>query len=115
MSKFQGVIDAAKSREDTAAAKPASLAVSTKRLGKGRPPGKRSDPDFEQVTAYIRKHTHQGVKIALLKEGRGQEFSELVEGLLAKVAQVAYLNTQIFRYLFTVEPSCGFCLRVVGG
>ena len=48
MSKFQGVIDAAKSREDTAAAKPASLAVSTKRLGRGRPPGKRSDPDFEQ-------------------------------------------------------------------
>jgi hypothetical protein len=84
MSKFQGVIDAAKSREDTAAAKPASLAVSTKRLGKGRPPGKRSDPDFEQVTAYIRKHTHQGVKIALLQEGKGQEFSELVEGLLAK-------------------------------
>ena len=86
MSKFQGVIDAAKSREDTAAAKPA---VSTKRLGRGRPPGKRSDPDFEQVTAYIRKRTHQGVKIALLKEGKGQEFSELVEGLLAKWLKVS--------------------------
>ena len=47
-------------------------------------PGKRSDPDFEQVTAYIRRHTHQGVKIALLQEGKGQEFSELVEDLLAK-------------------------------
>ena len=83
MSKFQGVIDAAKDRENTTA-KPAPLVMSTKRLGKGRPPGKRSDPDFEQVTAYIRKHTHQGVKIALLQEGNGQEFSELVEGLLAK-------------------------------
>jgi hypothetical protein len=50
-----------------------------KRLG--RPPGKRSDPDFEQVTAYIRKETHQAVKIELLKNGR-QEFSALVEGLL---------------------------------
>ena len=27
---------------------------------------------------------HQGVKIALLQEGRGQEFSELVEDLLAE-------------------------------
>jgi len=50
-----------------------------KRLG--RPPGKRSDPGFEQVTAYIRKETHQAVKIELLKSGR-QEFSELVEALL---------------------------------
>ena len=83
MSKFQRVIDAAKNREDTAV-KPAPLVVSTKRRGRGRPPGKRSNPDFEQVTAYIRKHTHQGVKIALLQEGKGQEFSELVEGLLAK-------------------------------
>jgi hypothetical protein len=46
-----------------------------------RPPGKRSDPDFEQVTAYIRKETHKAVKIELLKNGR-QEFSELVEELL---------------------------------
>ena len=83
MSKFQGVIDAAKGREDTAA-KPAPLVTSTKRRGRGRPPGKRSDPNFEQVTAYIRKLTHQGVKIALLQEGQGQEFSELVEGLLSK-------------------------------
>ena len=83
MSKFQGVIDAAKGREDTAA-KPAPLVVSTKPQGKVRPPGKRRDPDFEQVTAYIRKNTHHGVKIALLQEGKGQEFSELVEGLLAK-------------------------------
>jgi hypothetical protein len=47
----------------------------------GRPPGKRSDPEFEQVTAYIRKETHQAVKIELLKSGR-QEFSALVEALL---------------------------------
>jgi hypothetical protein len=83
VSKFQRVIDAAKGREGTTV-KPVPLVVSTKRRGRGRPPGKRSDPDFEQVTAYIRRHTHQGVKIALLQEGKGQEFSELVEGLLAK-------------------------------
>ena len=83
MSKFRGLIDAANSRENTAA-KPAPVVMPTKRPGRGRPRGKRSDPNFEQVTTYIRKQTHQGVKIALLQEGRSQEFSELVEDLLAK-------------------------------
>ena len=49
--------------------------------------GKRSDPDFDQVTAYIRKQTHQRAKIALLQEGRGREFSEFVEDLLANWLQ----------------------------
>jgi hypothetical protein len=53
----------------------------------GRPPGKRSDPDFEQVTAYIRRETHQSVKMELLKNGR-QEFSALVEGLLQQWLKV---------------------------
>ena len=43
--------------------------------------GKRSDGDYRQVSAYIRKDTHQQVKIALLQEER--EFSELVEELLS--------------------------------
>ena len=51
---------------------------------RGRPSGKRSDSEFGQVTAYIRKETHLAVKMALLKEGGEREFSELVEELLAK-------------------------------
>lgn len=51
---------------------------------RGRPPGKRSNPEFDQITAYIRRNTHRAVKIALLQEGQGREFSELVEELLAK-------------------------------
>jgi hypothetical protein len=43
--------------------------------------GKRSDNDYRQVSAYIRKETHQRVKMALLHEER--EFSELVEELLS--------------------------------
>ena len=77
---LQGVIDAARGREG-APAKTGPVEVSTKK--RGRPPGKRSNPDFEQITAYIRKDTHQGVKIVLLQEGKGQEFSELVEKLLS--------------------------------
>ena len=44
--------------------------------------GKRSNSDYKQVSAYIRKDTHFKVKLALLQEGR--EFSELVEQLLGE-------------------------------
>ena len=49
---------------------------------RGRPAGKRTDPEYNQVTAYIRKSTHYEVKLRLLQEGQGREFSELVENLL---------------------------------
>ena len=52
--------------------------------GRGRRRGKRSHPNFEQITAYIRKQTHHCVKIVLLQEGMSQEFSELDENLLAE-------------------------------
>lgn len=51
---------------------------------RGRPSGKRSDSEFNQVTAYIRKDTHLGVQMLLLKDGKVRDFSELVEDLLAK-------------------------------
>ena len=52
---------------------------------RGRPPtGKRSNPDFEQVTAYIRKNTSLATKIALLQEGNTRDFSDLVEELLTR-------------------------------
>jgi|GEM_PF-3116931 hypothetical protein len=53
------------------------------RKGPGRPAGKRTNPDYAQVTAYIPKSLHDDVKIALIKEG-GKEFSTLVEELLSE-------------------------------
>lgn len=50
---------------------------------RGRPSGKRSDPDYVGFTTYIRKDTHHDVKVALLQEKEGRELSELVEDLLA--------------------------------
>jgi len=50
---------------------------------RGRPPAKRSDPDYVGFTTYIRKNTHLKVKISLLQEGKGRELSELVETLLS--------------------------------
>lgn len=57
-----------------AAAEPAPLAE--------RKTGKSADPAFTKLTAYIRKDTHQAVKIRLLQEGQGREFSEIVQQLL---------------------------------
>lgn len=53
------------------------------RRGPGRPTGKRTNPDYAQVTAYIPKSLHDDVKIALIKEG-GKEFSAIVEELLSE-------------------------------
>ena len=48
----------------------------------GRPPGKKSNPDYTQVTVYLRKDNHLAAKKRLLDEGR--EFSELVDGLVSR-------------------------------
>ena len=50
---------------------------------RGRPKGKRSDPAYEQVTAYVPGELYRKVRIRLLEEARGQEFSELVADLLS--------------------------------
>jgi hypothetical protein len=47
----------------------------------GRPPGKKSDPAFSQVTVYLRKVNHQEARRRLFSESR--EFSELIDELLA--------------------------------
>lgn len=47
---------------------------------KARPTGKRSNPDYTQVSAYIPKDLHKRVKIALVNSD--QDFSELVSQLL---------------------------------
>ena len=51
---------------------------------RGRPNGKRSDSEYNQVTAYIRSDTHKSVKKILLDGDGGKDFSDLVEELLAK-------------------------------
>lgn len=55
----------------------------------GRPAtGKKSDPNYRQVTAYVRKELYRNVTDTLYDESRGRddtkrkEFSELVDELL---------------------------------
>ena len=47
----------------------------------GRPKGKRTDPTFRQVSAWIRRNTYDLVTIRLVEKDR-LEFSVLVQRLL---------------------------------
>ena len=78
-SKFDGLMKVRGQERDRGATKPRLRADEvTSATGAG----KRSNEDYRQVSAYIRKDTHRRVKIALLEEER--EFSELVEELLSR-------------------------------
>ncbi len=46
--------------------------------------GKKGHADYNQVTIYLRKDTHNKAKIALLQNGTEKDFSEFVEDLLQK-------------------------------
>ena len=86
MTKLRGLFEATRARETPQALTSLDEGSPIDHCG-GSPLGKRSHPDFEQITAYIRKDTHQAVKIALLQNGK-QEFSELVEELLCQWLQL---------------------------
>ena len=48
----------------------------------GRPPGKKSNPDYTQVTVYLRKEVHQTARKLLIDESR--QFSDLVDQLVSQ-------------------------------
>jgi hypothetical protein len=103
MSKFNAILNAAKDRapeakeldttKDDLYTPIPETTVSPKAMG--RPKGKRSNPDYEQVTAYIKKETHKNVKRELLDNEDIHDFSELLEILL-----VEWLSTQKSKSLF---------------
>lgn len=103
-SKFKGLLDATRDRRqeyaeagDVSADLPAAsiqevnspspIAESATRP-LGRPRGKRSDPAYEQITAYIRKETYRTLKIKLLETGDERDASEVIEDVLS-----AWLNS----------------------
>ena len=52
---------------------------------RGRPRnGKRSNPDYKQISALIRKDTHRAVVRALLDEGESRDVSDLLQELLQR-------------------------------
>ena len=85
MSKFDKLFDARGAGKKGRAVKKGggkSQDAEAEPRRRGRPSGKRSDPDYVGFTTYIRRDTHHDVKLALLQEKQGRELSELVEELL---------------------------------
>jgi len=85
-SKFDAVLGQRRTAlsEQVVSTEPTQTVETTKasNRGRGRPPGKRTNPDYQQVTIYIPRALHDQAKIALIQEGR-KEFSELIGDLLA--------------------------------
>jgi hypothetical protein len=78
--KFSGLrAELEKAKQNTpAAAGSAGLAN-----GKGRAPGKRSNPAWTQHTVMLEKATHRAALEILLRQDNGTDVSDLLNGLLA--------------------------------
>ena len=79
MSKFEGLLSVKGGQGVKEAKKTQPGPVSAPNKGKFKPLGKRSDPNYTQITAYVLKDTHEDVMRRIYKR---QEFSELIGELL---------------------------------
>jgi hypothetical protein len=50
--------------------------------GKGRPPGKRSDPAWKLYSHFLKKQTHREATNILRNEENGRDLSDVLEQLL---------------------------------
>ncbi len=91
MSKFSGILNEAKKRKEKTPSPSSEKPQKDENNAPSyisetptkRPVGRRSDPRYMQANAYIPKDLHREIKIALIKEGKERQFSELVEDLLS--------------------------------
>jgi hypothetical protein len=77
-TRFSGVLkntQALAPMPDTTAAEATARKV-------GRPPGKKSNPEYQQVTIYIEKQVHRTARKLLLDDER--QFSDLVNELVSE-------------------------------
>ena len=100
MSKFAGLLESRKGDAISQTESNTSLALQTsshpvvqnsRHLEQVIPPlkqrtkGKKGDPDYAQVTAYIKADTYRQTQIRLLElKGKKKEVSELLQELLAE-------------------------------
>ena len=79
-SKFDGALGRLSNRPSN---RP-STALPNVTTGKGRLPGKRSNPDFSPTTFFVRKDTKRKAARLLEDQEAGKDLSDLVEQLLSK-------------------------------
>ena len=78
-SKFGAIFDAPPQGQAQGGGRTEPLARTV-----GRPPGKRSDPDYKQYSVLLKRQTHRKVSSLLRDRESAQDVSELVEQLLEK-------------------------------
>ncbi len=81
MSKFDAILSAKPAQDIGKKRKAAQKPVKKPETDNPKRVGKRSHPDYTQITAYVLKDTHEQVMRKIYKS---QEFSELIEELLAE-------------------------------
>ena len=89
-SKFSGALAKLKQRPASPSAAPRSVRPAPEAApvrGKGRPPGKRSDPDYQPTTVLLRKHTKKTAARLLEDTNAAQDLSDLIEQLLTEWIQ----------------------------
>ena len=88
-SKFSGVLAKLKPRpaEEQSTALPTPPVGSEPVRGRGRPPGKRSDPDYQPTTVLLRKHTKKTATRLLEDTNAAHDLSDLIEQLLTEWIQ----------------------------
>ena len=85
-SKFSGVLAKLKnwSAEEQSIVPPTPPAGSETVRGRGRPPGKRSDPDYQPTTVLLRKRTKKTATRLLEDTNAAHDLSDLIEQLLTE-------------------------------
>ncbi len=79
-SKFAGIFDNSTVEEQQAPERVEKPAATLKALG--RPPGKRSHPDYKQYSVLLKRQTQRQATDLLRNQEDGQDLSELIQQLL---------------------------------
>ena len=79
-SKFAGIFQHSLAEEPPASERIEKLVAALK--APGRPPGKRSDPDYKQYSVLLKRQTHRQVTTILRDQEDGPDVSELLQQLL---------------------------------
>jgi len=82
-SKFSGALAKLNQRPADTEADENPPAVEIVNGGKGRPPGKRSDPEYQPTTVLLRKQTKRAANRRLEDIGSDKDLSDLIEELLS--------------------------------
>ena len=79
-SKFAGIFQNSLAEEPQAAERAEKRAAPMK--APGRPPGKRSDPEYKQYSVLLKRQTHRQVTNILRDQEDSPDVSELLQQLL---------------------------------